>query len=139
AARAMSGTATNRVRLEFERVFAAHGLPRVIHSDNGAPFSASNAVLGLSRLSAWWLALGISVDRSRPAHPQDNGGHERMQRDMRAEVQAVATGELLEQQAALDVWVEAFNRERPHEALGMKTPAEIYQASERRYEGTPTE
>lgn len=136
-AQAMARNTTELVRVQFERLFQAHGLPGVIRSDNGPPFAAQRALLGLSRLAAWWLALGIDLDRSRPGHPQDNGAHERMHRDLRAEVQAVMAGSVAEQQAALDLWREAFNRERPHEALGMKTPAEVYVRSSRTYTGTP--
>lgn len=136
-AQAMARNTAELVRLQFERLFQANGLPRVIRSDNGPPFAAPRALFGLSRLAAWWLALGIDLDRSRPGHPQDNGAHERMHRDLRAEVQAWKAGSVTEQQAALDLWRETFNRQRPHEALGMKTPAEVYVRSSRNYTGTP--
>lgn len=67
----------------FERLFAQHGLPKAIRSDNGVPFATPNGLLGLSQLSVWWLALGIDLERSRPGCPQDNGGHERLHRDIR--------------------------------------------------------
>lgn len=139
AARAMNTTASTAVRAEFERLFAEYGLPRVIRSDNGVPFAAANGLLGLSRLSAWWMVLGINLDRIRPGHPQENGDHERMHRDIRSEVEGVIGGGLAEQQQALDVWRTAFNCERPHEAIAMRTPAELYKLSTKRYEGTPTE
>ena len=78
--------------------------------------------------------MGISLERGRPGCPQDNGAHERMHRDVRRELQA---GRIGRDQAAFDLWREEYNHERPHEALGMKTPAEIYRASDRRYTGTP--
>ncbi len=123
----------------FEVLFREYGLPRVIRSDNGAPFATGNGLLGLSRRSAWWLVLGIDLDRIRPAHPEENGGHERMHRDIRQEIQGLIEGGLSEQQAALDVWRESFNRERPHEALAMKTPSVVYRHSKRPYVGTPDE
>jgi transposase InsO family protein len=87
ATRAMTNNATEVVRSEFERLFEQYGLPLVIRSDNGIPFASSNGLLGLSRLSAWWLVLGIGLDCGRPGHPQDNGGHERMHRDIAHEIE----------------------------------------------------
>jgi len=123
---------TETVRACFERLFERYGLPGAIRSDNGAPFAHTQALFGLSRLSVWWLALGIDLERGRPGHPQDNGGHERMHRDIGTEL-APRTGE----QEALDLWREEFNCERPHEALAMRCPAQVYQRSERSYSGTP--
>jgi transposase InsO family protein len=123
------------VRACFEGLFGRHGLPGAIRSDNGSPF-ASQGLLGLSKLSAWWLALGIDLERSRPGCPQDNGAHERMHRDVRQELQA---GRIGQDQGAFDLWRLEYNTERPHEALGMKTPAELYRSSERAYDGTPEE
>jgi transposase InsO family protein len=122
---------TTQVRAYFETLFARYGLPRVIKSDNGAPFATSQAPWGLSRLSAWWLALGIELDRSRPAHPQDNGAHERLHRDIQAELSRQRQPDAHQQQAAFDLWREQFNWERPHEALGGRCPGEIYQKSPR--------
>ena len=130
--RRMPDSRTDTVRECFERLFERHGLPGAIRSDNGTPFAQVNGLLGLSRLSAWWVALGIDLERGRPGHPQDNGAHERMHRDIAKELQPRTT-----EQAALDLWREEFNQERPHEALGMKCPAEVYQNSTRSYEGTP--
>ena len=138
-AQAMSNNTTAMVRTQFERLFEENGLPRTIRSDNGTPFAASNALLGLSRLSAWWLALGIDLDRIRPGHPEENGAHERMHRDIRHEIQALISGDIVQQQIALDLWRECFNQERPHQALGMKTPSELYRRSNRSYTGTPDE
>lgn len=130
--RRMADARTETVRACFERLFERNGLPGAIRSDNGPPFAQVQALLGLSRLSAWWVALGIDLERGRPAHPQDNGAHERMHRDISVELEPCTA-----EQAALDQWREEFNRERPHEALGMKCPGEVYQNSQRRYEGTP--
>ena len=128
---------TPTVRAEFERLFRRYGLPARIRSDNGAPFASRCAPLGLSRLSVWWVALGIDLDRITPGRPSENGGHERMHRDIAHEVERHADGDLKSQAAVLELWREAFNRERPHEALGMRRPAEVYTRSPRRYEGTP--
>jgi transposase InsO family protein len=130
----MADARTQTVWERLERLFERHGLPEAIRSDNGAPFASRTGVLGLSRLSSRWVALGIGLERSRPGCPQDNGAHERMHRDMSQQLEKVHGGW---SQEALDVWREEFNHERPHEALGMKRPAEIYRASERRYSGLP--
>jgi transposase InsO family protein len=121
-----------QVRAEFERLFQSYGLPQVIKSDNGAPFAATMAPLGLSRLSAWWVALGIDLDRSRPGHPQDNGAHERLHRDIAVELSRQVQADPVSQQAACELWREEFNWERPHEALGGRCPGEVYQKSPRR-------
>jgi putative transposase len=115
----------------FERLFERHGLPEAIRSDNGVPFASATGVLGLSRLSAWWVALGIDLERSRPGCPQDNPAHERFHRDVEKELR----GE--ERQASFEVWRREFNEERPHEALGMKRPAQVYTPSPRKFEGAP--
>jgi putative transposase len=128
--RAMDNARSQTVREAFERVFERHGLPEAIRSDNGAPFASVQALHGLSRLSAWWVALGIDLERGRPAHPQDNAGHERLHRDIAAELECMGQGASAE---ALELWREQFNRERPHEALGMRCPAELYRDSARRY------
>ena len=132
--RAVANARTETIRACFERLFEAHGLPVALRSDNGPPFASPQGLLGLSRLSAWWLALGIDLERGRPGCPQDNGAHERMHLDIRRELEA---GRIGRDQDAFDLWREEFNRERPHEALGMACPAEIYQSSPRPYQGTP--
>ena len=132
--RARENARTLTVRKVFERLFERHGLPQMIRSDNGSPFAAMSALLGLSRLSAWWVALGIDLERGRPGHPQDNGAHERLHRDISLELEGVAGAH---RQAALDLWREQFNNERPHEALAMSTPAALYVPAIRKYHGTP--
>ena len=131
----VSNARTETVWKSFEGLFERHGMPGAIRSDNGAPFASTRSVLGLSRLSSRWVALGIDLERSRPGCPQDNGGHERMHRDMSRELErspgACTQGEL-------DLWREEFNWKRPHEALAMKCPGEVYSQSTRRYEGLPT-
>ena len=129
--RAVADARTETIRACFERLFERKGVPEAIRSDNGVPFASSTGVLGLSKLSAWWVALGIDLERGRPGCPQDNGGHERLHLDIERELR----GE--EQQASFDEWRRVFNEERPHEALAMKRPAELYQPSPRKFEGTP--
>ncbi|MBL9024376.1 MAG: IS481 family transposase [Myxococcales bacterium] len=125
------------VRRVFERLFRRYGLPRQIQCDNGVPFVAVRSRGGLSQLSAWWVSLGIKLVRSRPGAPQDNGGHERMHRDMRAEIEASPERNLQAQQRRLDRWRQEFNHVRPHQALGGKTPAEVYKPKELRRLGGP--
>jgi hypothetical protein len=132
--RALPDGRTSSVRRCMEVLFERYGLPQAIRSDNGAPFASPHALLGLSQLSVWWLALGIDLERSRPGCPQDNGGHERMHRDIARELEGV---DHEERQAAFDTWRREFNQERPHQALGMKVPSELYQPSERIWTGTP--
>lgn len=127
------------VRAEFERLFAAHGLPEIIRSDNGSPFACTRAPLGLSRLSSWWLALGIDLDRIPPARPDQNGAHERMHRDLALEVEALSAADLTEQQARLDMWRNTYNHERPHEGIQMRVPADLYANSTRIYDANPIE
>jgi len=119
-------------RAAFEDLFRRYGVPQYILVDNGTPFINVRARGGLTRLSAWWISLGITVIRSRPGCPQDNGGHERMHRDVRADLQAFPAGTRAAQQRACDRWRQHFNQVRPHEALGGKTPGELYKRSERR-------
>lgn len=133
-ARALENCRSATVRVEFERLFSKHGLPEVIRSDNGRPFAASQAPLGLSRLSVWWLALGIDLDRIPPGRPDQNGSHERMHRDIALELEAHSAADFATQQAALDTWRASYNQERPHEAIGLQTPAALYQSSPRRFE-----
>lgn len=138
-AQALDNACTETVRAAMERVFETHGLPEVIRSDNGSPFAARRSPLGLSRLSAWWLTLGIDLDRIEPGRPDQNGGHERMHRDLAAEVESRAEEDPAAQQGALDVWRQTFNEERPHEALGMRVPRELYESSPRKFAAGPVE
>lgn len=133
--RMIPSMAAKDVKPVFERLFQANGLPKVIRVDNGAPFACTSAPAGLSRLSAWWTSLGIQVSFSRPAHPQDNGSHERMHLDMANELERDPAGSLLAQQRIASRWRDEFNTVRPHEALDMKTPAEYYRRSTRPYRG----
>jgi transposase InsO family protein len=132
--RLMSSTDGKAVRIVFENLFRKYGLPKTIHSDNGSPFASRRAPLGLSRLSCWWITLGIFPERSAPGRPTDNGAHERLHADIAREIERKIPGGIAANQAVLDEWRKEFNEIRPHEALGMQTPAQAYHPSERRYE-----
>jgi len=119
----------------FERLFKERGLPDAIRSDNGVPFASPNGLFNLSKLSVWWLRLGITIERIQPGHPTQNGRHERMHRTLKAEATRPAGSNFLQQQAKFDRFIDEFNNERPHEALNMKCPAEVYQPATRHYRG----
>jgi transposase InsO family protein len=119
----------------FERLFRERGLPQAIRSDNGVPFASPNGLFNLSKLSVWWLRLGITIERIRPGHPQQNGRHERMHLTLKKEATRPAGANLLQQQAKFDAFLEEFNHERPHEALDMKCPGEVYASSTTPYRG----
>jgi transposase InsO family protein len=121
----------------FQQLFRERGLPAAIRSDNGVPFASPNGLYNLSRLSVWWLRLGIAIERIRPGHPQQNGRHERMHLTLKKEATRPAGQNSLQQQASFDAFRHEFNAERPHEALAMKCPAEFYTASPRPYRGLP--
>ena len=94
----------------FERVFKEFGLPRAIRTDNGVPFSCTNAIFGLSKLSVWWLRLGIAIERIKPGHPQQNGRHERMHLTLKKEATKPAAKNFLQQQARFDAFVAVLQR-----------------------------
>jgi putative transposase len=119
----------------FERVFKEFGLPQAIRSDNGVPFASPHALFGLSKLAVWWLRLGIQIERIKPGHPEQNGRHERIHLTLKKEATKPAAQNFLQQQAKFDDFIACYNHERPHQALGMKYPAELYQPSPRRYRG----
>jgi putative transposase len=119
----------------FDRTFQEFGLPQGIRTDNGVPFASAHALYGLSKLSVWWLRLGIQIERSKPGHPQDNGRHERMHLTLKKDATKPAAANVLQQQARFDTFVAQFNQERPHQALGMKVPADLYTRSARVYRG----
>src|SRR5215469_15882500 len=118
----------------FEHAFKDFGLPLAIRTDNGAPF-ASVAFFGLSKLSVWWLRLGIRIERIKPGNPQQNGRHERMHLTLKQETTRPAAKNFLQQQAKFDQFIHCYNFERPHQALSMKYPAELYSHSPRPYQG----
>jgi hypothetical protein len=114
----------------FGWLFRTYGLPKRIRTDNGVPF-ASNALARLSQLSVWWIKLGIYPELIEPGEPQENGVHERMHRTMKQEATVPPEGSLASQQRRFNGFQHQFNEERPHEALGMKRPAEVYRPSQR--------
>jgi putative transposase len=121
-----------RVRPVFERLFRMYGLPCAIRTDNGAPF-ASTGIHGLTQLNVWWMRLGITHQRIRPAHPQENGCHERMHKTLKYEATRPAKRDLAAQQRRFATFRQDYNEERPHESLGGKTPASCYGHSPRNY------
>ena len=108
-----------------------------IRSDNGVPFASPNALFNLSKLSVWWLRLGIAIERIKPGQPQQNGRHERMHLTLKRETTRPPGINSLQQQARFDDFVQEFNTERPHQALAMRQPAELYAPSSRPYSGLP--
>ena len=123
---------TTRVQGIFEAAFREHGMPVAIRTDNGAPF-ASRALAGLSRLAVWWMKLGIVAERIEAGHPEQNGRHERMHRTLKQEVTQPAAANRREQQRVMDRFRQEYNQVRPHEALGMQTPAAVYEPSPREF------
>jgi putative transposase len=121
----------------FESAFKEFGLPLAIRTDNGVPSASPNALFNLSRLSVWWLRLGIAIERIKPGHPQQNGRHERMHLTLKLETTKPAAGNFLQQQAKFDDFIDCYNTERPHQALNMQCPAQLYRPSPRLYQGLP--
>ena len=114
----------------FTRLFKEYGLPKRIRSDNGVPF-ATTTLARLSMLSAWWVRLGILPDLIEPGKPQQNGRHERMHRTLKAETTRPPAGNRQAQQRKFNRFIQEFNEVRPHEALDMATPSDLYVPSRR--------
>jgi transposase InsO family protein len=129
---ALLSTSEAPARAVFAAAFAEFGLPTFIRSDNGTPFSATS-FSGLSALSAWWVSLGIGIDRIPPASPQHNGRIERMHRTLKAETTKPPAHDLLGQQRKFNAFQSEYNDERPHEALDNETPSSLYTPSPRRF------
>jgi transposase InsO family protein len=129
---AVSKTDTEQVQSVLEAAFREYGLPVAIRSDNGAPF-ASSALAGLSRLAVYLLKLGIVPERIQAGHPEQNGRHERLHRTLKAEVATPPAATRAAQQKLFHRFRAEYNEERPHEALGQRTPASCYSASPRLY------
>src|SRR5437868_4402577 len=128
---ALSTTQERFAFTAFDRAFQEFGLPGTIRTDNGVPFAGPTALYRLSKLAVWWLRLGIQIERIQPGHPQQNGRHERMHRTLKAEATKPAAANVLQQQARFDAFVTRYNQDRPHQALGMKVPADVYARSPR--------
>jgi putative transposase len=135
ACEALSTTQERYAFTVFERLFLDLGVPHAIRTDNGIPFACPNALYGLSKLSVWWLRLGIQIERIQPGHPEQNGRHERMHLTLKREATKPAAANVLQQQARFDAFLTRYNEERPHQALAMKVPSEVYTRSPRPYHG----
>lgn len=131
----LTSTAVDEAKPVFTRLFKEYGLPTRIRTDNGVPF-ATHTLARLSRLSAWWVRLGILPEFIEPGNPQQNGRHERMHRTLKAETTRPAAGSLAAQQRRFNAFREEFNHERPHEALDQHTPASCYRPSTREMPST---
>ena len=119
----------------FTRIFKEYGLPKAIRTDNGIPFASGNSLYNLTRLSVWWLRLGVTLERIKPGHPEQNGRHERMHLTLKKETTRPPGENMLQQQETFDKFIHEFNHERPHQGIDMKYPAELYKPSERVYKG----
>lgn len=127
----LASTKHREARPVFLRLFREFGLPSAIRTDNGTPF-ATTALGRLSRLSVWWIKLGIRPELIQPGHPEQNGIHERMHRTLGRTTDRPAA-DRRNQQREFRNFLKIFNHERPHDALGGDTPAERYQPSARPY------
>lgn len=130
---ALSSTSSLPVEIAFARHFREYGLPKVIRSDNGVPFASPSAIGRLSKLSVWWIRLGIRPERIEPGEPQQNGKHERMHKTLKADATRPPSSNLSEQQIRFDKFRREYNDERPHESLGQQTPASCYSPSSRAF------
>jgi hypothetical protein len=128
--RAFLNTKAEGPRKALTAIFREYGLPSIIRSDNGTPF-ASGAIGRISRLSVWWIKLGIYPELIEPAHPEQNGRHERMHRTLKAEATRPPAANRRAQQRRFNTFQRTYNEVRPHEALGQNTPASVYHASDR--------
>ncbi len=130
---ALESTKTGGAYSVFESVFDEYGLPDAMRTDNGVPFCSPNALLGLSRLSVWWLRLGIELERIKPGNPQENGRHERMHLTLKQDTLRDPKKNILSQQEIFDTFKQDFNHERPHAGLDHETPASAYKKSKKKY------
>lgn len=129
---ALAGTEFAPTRACFERLFREHGLPERLRTDNGAPFASTGAA-GLSRLSIWWIRLGIVPERIKPGRPQQNGRHERMHRTLKRAVTRPVAADMPSQQQAFDQFCQRYNEQRPHEGLEQNSPGSRYVRSVRAF------
>lgn len=127
---ALTQPTADKVAEVFKSVFKDYGLPLAIRSDNGPPF-ASRAAGGLTELSAWWISLGIKHERIQPGHPEQNGRQERFHRTLKQETASHPRASLRAQQRAFDRFRRLYNEERPHQALGQRTPSSLYDVTGR--------
>lgn len=132
---ALSTTKADFAFETFTKAFKEFGLPKAIKTDNGTPFASGNSLYGLTKLSVWWLRLGIDLERITPGHPEQNGRHERMHLTLKQETTKPAADNFLSQQEKFDKFIETYNNERPHQGIDMKYPSEIYKPSDKIYKG----
>lgn len=133
SAKALYAEKYEPTKQEFLRVFKENGLPKQIHTDNGRPFGAVQAIQRITRLSVWFIEQGIEPVYSDPAHPEQNGRHERMHRDLKGEATRPPGYDLRAQQRKLNSFVHEYNYERPHAALELDTPGSVHVSSRRQY------
>jgi len=133
ACEGLESTKTDFALSVFERTFKDFGLPAAIRTDNGSPFASANALFGLSKLSVWWLRLGIQIQRIKPGQPQQNGRHERMHLTLKTEATKPASFNFLQQQERFDEFVGVYNNRRPHQGLGGAYPGDVHTPSPREY------
>lgn len=122
---------TEQCQRSMTIVFSNNGLPSAMRTDRGIPFASHGRSMSLTKLSIWWLKLGIELRRIQPGKPTQNARHERMHRVLKAEVMLPVEPNQQAQQARLDAFRHCYNHERPHESLGMKRPAQVYSPSPR--------
>jgi len=130
---ALESTKTGGAFAVFESVFEEYGIPQAIRTDNGVPFCSPHAVLGLSRLSVWWLRLGIELERIRPGKPQENGCHERMHLTLKQDTLRDPKRNILVQQEIFDKFKDDYNFERPHQGIDNETPSKLFKKSRKKY------
>lgn len=133
AIKGMENPTTEGAKPIFERVFRENGLPLQLHTDNGAPFGNALSLRRMTRLSVWVMEIGVTPVYSDPGHPEQNGRHERMHRDLKAAATRPPAGCMVSQQKVFDRFIREYNFERPHEALDMKTPSKVHVRSNREY------
>jgi transposase InsO family protein len=136
---AMAATTIALSQRTMERIFAEHGLPAVIRSDNGSPFAAANSAIGLTALGVWWIELGISHERIQPGCPEQNGAHERFHRTLKRETARPPAHDGRAQQRRFGRFRHEYNHERPHQTLGGAPPASLWHPSPRSYPGQVAE
>lgn len=117
----------------FEEAFERYGMPKAIRTDNGVPFASPNGLLGFSKLSVWWVRLGIAVERIVPGHPEQNGRHERMHLTLKQDLLDTPAQSLLMQQEVFDNFIEYFNTKRPHAGIKNNTPSSLYKKSGKKF------
>lgn len=131
ACEAQASTAEKFAFEVFTKAFKEYGLPKSIRTDNGTPFASGQSFYNLTKLSVWWLRLGINIERITPGHPQENGRHERMHLTLKKETTRPPRENLIAQQEEFDKFIKIYNDERPHEGISNKYPSEVYKESNR--------